>query len=523
MASYEELRDALRHINDLYRDPNAWRRGLSAQEVADITGYLNADTKRELLARSWRDAAIYGWVDPATHRAYQYLPTSTGENPQVPDTLIGSLRNHNPALFGPGGQPVTPPPPAPPPAAVPLPTDPELATNEQQSGRTADAVAKLQGELKNRYTQLNSAEEQLSEVLLNAHATSTDGQRKLNGIQSKIVAAVNNPSSALDTPAGETQFLKFLRTQIGAIAEVLNSGTLTAADQATAAKALADLYAADGAAPHDAPRVAGDLAPPAPAPADAGVDEPVPDPSLADLGPLADPVPVAPDPLSALASTLPASLGAFPPGLGGGLDGLAGLPMTAAPVAGLASGLDNPPRRDDADNGQDSKDGGGKESTPDDTGSVNDKGTKHDPAGTHDPQPAPPPAQPSATGPDPSPTAVRLPDGSTADAATPAAAQAVRACLAGTPLDVAYRQAGVPLPPPGTPVTAPIDPSQLVAGDVGMFKDHYVVALGTAKALKDGQVVPLASISSSPDFLGWLRPSASEPAHQPPAPATAPG
>jgi hypothetical protein len=117
---------------------------------------------------------------------------------------------------------------------------------------------------------------------------------------------------------------------------------------------------------------------------------------------------------------------------------------------------------------------------------------------------------------------VQLPDGSTADAATPAAAQAVRACLAGTALDAAYRQAGVQLPPPGTPVTAPIDPSQLAAGDVGMFKDHYVVALGAAKALKDGQVVPLASVSSSPDFLGWMRPSV--PAPDPvPAPAAAPG
>ncbi|MDT5133310.1 MAG: hypothetical protein QOE41_2621, partial [Mycobacterium sp.] len=30
MATYEELRDALRHINDADGDPNAWQRGLSA-------------------------------------------------------------------------------------------------------------------------------------------------------------------------------------------------------------------------------------------------------------------------------------------------------------------------------------------------------------------------------------------------------------------------------------------------------------------------------------------------------------
>jgi len=130
-----------------------------------------------------------------------------------------------------------------------------------------------------------------------------------------------------------------------------------------------------------------------------------------------------------------------------------------------------------------------------------------------------PPAGPAAAPPPPS-TTVALPDGSTANASTPAAAQAVKAYLAGTPLDAAYRQAGVELPPPGTPVTAPIDPSQLAAGDVGMFKDHYVVALGTAKALQDGQVVPLSSGSSSPDFLGWMRPSA--PASADPVAAAAP-
>ncbi len=63
--------------------------------------------------------------------------------------------------------------------------------------------------------------------------------------------------------------------------------------------------------------------------------------------------------------------------------------------------------------------------------------------------------------------------------------------MSGTPVDAAYRDAGITLPPPGTPVTAPIDPSSLTCGAIGMFKDHYVVAVNSSKALDSGQVVPL--------------------------------
>jgi hypothetical protein len=48
-----------------------------------------------------------------------------------------------------------------------------------------------------------------------------------------------------------------------------------------------------------------------------------------------------------------------------------------------------------------------------------------------------------------------------------------------------------------------------------MFKDHYVVALSSVKALQDGQVVPLSSVASGPDFLGWMDPS---PSPAPPVP-----
>jgi hypothetical protein len=340
----------------------------------------------------------------------------------------------------------------------------------------------------------------------------------------------------LDTPAGEEQFLQFLRSRVGAIADLLKSGWLSAADAANTVKALADLYAADGdnGPPEPSARTGPESAAPQPEPpADVGPDNGgarMPDPSLSDLGlgGMGSPLGGVPDPLSSLASALPAAMGAFPPAAGGAaLDPLSGLVGAGLPLAGLASQPADAPHHDSADDtsevgktGKDdhrsdrAADGNGTDATGKGTRSAQDEQRLPGP-----PQPAPAPT--GTAGPADAPaTSIELPDGSTASAATPAAAQAVKAYLAGTPLDAAYRQAGVDLPPPGTPVTAPIDPSQLAAGDVGVFKDHYVVALGAAKALKDGQVVPLASAASGPDFLGWMRPT--PPAAPQPAAAASP-
>jgi hypothetical protein len=494
--------------------------------------------------------AVTGWRDPATGKVYAYRPTSTGPAPQVPDTLIGALRGHFPGLFGPNGQLVAPSPgQAPPPRGQPK---PGLPTSEQQSGRTADAVTRLHGELKSRYSQISDAEEKLSEALLNAHATTADGQQKLNDIQAKIVNAVNNPALSLDTPAGEQTFLKFLRSQLAGIGDVLQSGTLEADDQANAVAALSNLYAADdesgraaASAPPaepsqaDPPPVASGDLPPAALNPSLGPPEPMPDPNLGDLGLGPVGAPPGADPFS----SLPAALGNLPQlgGLGSApLDSLGGL----APLAGLASQLGDQGRR--ADN-TDSRDKAVDDSTakpadkpagkpgPDDTKNPAPQGQ----SGTAGDQPAaqPPPPQPAPNGPPGAgappaapaaapPTAVALPDGSSATARTPALAQAVKAYLAGTPVDAAYRQAGIELPPPGTPVTDPVDPSALSCGAIGMFKDHYVVALSAVKAAQDGQVVPLASVTSGPDFLGWLDPSAlgtpaAAPTSSPAAPAPA--
>jgi hypothetical protein len=105
-------------------------------------------------------------------------------------------------------------------------------------------------------------------------------------------------------------------------------------------------------------------------------------------------------------------------------------------------------------------------------------------------------------------------------------ATAARAALGGATVSDAWHQAGVTVPPPGTPVTDPIPPTKLQAGDVGVWKDHLVMALGSGKVLVSGQVQPLTSVGSGPDFLGWMDPSArgATPAPQgaPPAPPAPP-
>ena len=191
--------------------------------------------------------------------------------------------------------------------------------------------------------------------------------------------------------------------------------------------------------------------------------------------------------------------------------------VLAAPLAGLASQAGDQARRGDGGDHADEPDDEPDQKDSKDTVPQDDT----DGAGPGPGQPAPPPGEPTPAGtpgdgappgapaaaPLP-PTTVQLPDGSTANARTPALAQAVKAYLGGLPVGEAFRQAGIELPPPGTPVTHPVDPSRLAAGNIGMFSDHYVVALSSVKALADGEVVPLSSVASAPGFLGWMDPTA---------------
>lgn len=127
---------------------------------------------------------------------------------------------------------------------------------------------------------------------------------------------------------------------------------------------------------------------------------------------------------------------------------------------------------------------------------------------------------------------VTLPDGTPVTAPNEQAANATRAVLAGQSVTDAYKAQGIDIPPPGAPVTTPVDPSRLQPGDIARFESRPpVMALGNGKVWMDGQVQPLSALGSSPDFLGWSKPAAAPAAvtaHAltplvPAAPAAAPG
>lgn len=69
-----------------------------------------------------------------------------------------------------------------------------------------------------------------------------------------------------------------------------------------------------------------------------------------------------------------------------------------------------------------------------------------------------------------------------------------------------YGQHGVQLPPPGTPVTAPVDPNLMKGGELGYFDaQEPILAMGKGKIWLDGQVQPLSALGSRQDFLGWTK------------------
>ena len=355
------------------------------------------------------------------------------------------------------------------------------------------------------------------------------GQQKLNEIQKKIVDAVNTPTMAVDTPAGERSFLTFLRNQVSEIDDLLASGSLSAQDQSKAAAALAALYTADAGAPADPPAAQPPTAPPgAPAPdpppaADPGLGAPglgpalqAPDPGLSDMwagacrwAPIRCPRwPRCCPRWVAWAPTPPRAHWTGWRGWGARRARWPGWRRswvsTAAMIGLRDNSDDSPPRAKGSKDSKAEKDDPAKADT-----TAPGAGAQQQPAGQQGqnpnaggepPSPVAPPAVPSAT--------VKLPDGSTATARNPQAAEAIRDYLAGETVDASYRKNGIELPPPGTPITHPVDPSRLTCGDLAMFKDHYVPALSSVKAYLNGQVVPLGSVASSPDFLGWIDPTA---------------
>lgn len=373
-------------------------------------------------------------------------------------------------------------------AAV-LPLDgPTPPAPDQSAGAAAEAIRRAETALARQNSVTANVDLQVVTAVLNAHAAHAAGEASLRALQQEIEAAIATRTD-LDTPAGAREFQRYLIDKLHDIRAVVEEADLDDTSKATLAAALASLYATSGSADtstgDSAPAVtaapsaqpaAGNPAPPiretetgAPAaPVELGLDTgldtglgPGFDPGL-DGGSGAVVDPPLPAPAGAPPAALPSFGGAPAPAIPslGGLSPLAPL----SNLAGLAA------QRAGAE--------------PDGTG-----------------EPDPPVDDPADPAEDPQPAA--------ADGASdrPDVAGVIAAAVAGTPIADAFAQHGVTIPAPGSPVSAPLNPGELVAGDIGFFTDRHALALGNGKALLDNQIQPIETVNR-PGFIGWQHPPA---------------
>lgn len=457
MSTYEELLAVGKAIRDRTGDPNAWQAGLTPDEVAAA---LNPTTR-----------------------------------PQQLDAILSRIRQQHPDVFGPGS-----------PLAAGRPTEPPAGPSDRAEGEAAEAIAKAEAALAQQNSASSQLDLQVISAILNAHLKTVEGRAALTALQQETEAAVRTRSD-LDTPAGARDFQRFLIGKLRDIRAVVADASLDDTSKSALMAAWTSLYeAAKGGSedptqrqpPPAAPgaTLTGGNTPGSPEVAGAGLD-PVLNSLLADdpvLGTAAEgPADGATTPAAPMVPTMPSmpGLGALPaegasPGsmAGWGVPGGASLPGLHG---GSGDDLGFRPG-DEADPwSEDSKDH-----------AKQDELDKHEnDEGTSDKPESPPGG----------PTSVTLPDGETVTAPSPQLAAAIKAAVGGASIPDAFRQQGITIPPPGTAVSNPIDPMRAIPGDIGFFTDRHALALGHTKALLDGQIQQITTVSG-PSFLGWDHPPA---------------
>jgi hypothetical protein len=458
-----------------------------------------------------------------------------GDAPQAPPP-------HPPAPT-PGGGPLPPPPPAPGPLPPP-PTGPAPGSGEAADKDNADA-----GTVADVITQLHELDKSAAATIDAIHAAGTAGQQQLDNIGKDVNDKITELGPRLDTPAGQQELRDFLKEKLTAAKKVLDQQIADADAKARHTRELTEKYGGIGG--DDSGKGGTEPAGNGGGGSAGGGESGGGGASPADQGtaPAAAPAAAAPPaaPTSPFGQGMMPGAGMMPAGMGipqmpsfggGGMPGLGGGdPLSAlSGLGGGQGGGHEPGLRDDQNSGDDPKSGSSDPKFHDDpamSGTENGKsgtdGAPTTPAAADSPSTAAgeaagnhTPADPAAAPAPPATTHVALPNGESAEARTVQGATAVKAAVGGATVADAWHQAGVNVPPPGTPVTDPIPPTKLQAGDVGVWQDHLVMALGNGKVLVSGQVQPLSSVGSSPDFLGWMDPSAQAAKAVQPVPPTPP-
>ena len=467
-------------------------------------------------------------------------PKHLPEAPPYPGTVAGVPPY-------PGMPPATPPPPPP------------------GGGGGLDTGATGAGERYNGSVEAAQlTDEKLAEMLKQIFAANQGARDKVSAILTEIQNKQQQIGPEMGDPAAVAAFGQFLDQKFGEIEKVLTDAQVDAKTQAAILDALGDEYRNNGPdAPGDGDNAGGngsggggdasggggdasagggaDVAGGGAAPADpAAGQEPLMDP-LAGMGLGA---PMGMDPLSALGS----ALAGLPQAMGGGwggapLDALGPALSSLGALGGLANGgfTDKPPGdakpedgfTDDAEHGKPDEDA--RDASGDDAG--NPPAHEGPPANTTTPPGDPTAAPAGQTTPEqaapataPAPASgdaarnVSMPDGQVVSAPDARAAQVMRSVMSGTSVTDAFKQVGVDLAPPGTPVTDPVDPNSMPPTSVGRFESREpVMAMGNGKIWMDGQLQPIGALGSSSDFLGWSKPpTAAVPATAPPAPSGPP-
>jgi len=478
MASYRDLLDAIARIGASTGNRDAWKDGLTGDDVAVACTPMSSPTAV---------AAVLAKM-AAAHPA-AFAPSTTGR-----------------------------------------------AQPGAAEGDAAEAIRNAESALARQYSDAAHLDLQVLTAIVNAHATAADGTIQLSQLQREIETAVAARTD-LDTPAGAREFQRFLIGKMRDIQSVVESARLDATSRAALSEALRALYAAatpevpepaDGAAdkprhspPNDQGPVNEDPDPIAPLSTEVDAAGPLlPESVLTDL--LSDPaLASAPSAAPAVAPATAAPMAAAP--FGGVMPPA---PLPAAPFGGAMptapfgppgtsfGGVPGPswPETSPAALsdllGGDGR--GHSEPRAEAAADAPDEAVADDAArDSTDPVAAePPPTADKAT-------AVLLPDGQTVLAPSAELASVITAAVAGAPIPEAFRWQGITIPAPGSPVTAPVDPTRLVPGDIAVFADRHALALGNGTVLLDQQIQPISSVTG-PGFIGWQHPPEPEPMTSPP-------
>lgn len=470
MSAYDDLLAAVKYVRDRTGDPNAWQTGLAPDEVTAV-------------------------ITPTTR-------------PEQVAAILRKIRQQHAGVFGAGT--AANPPGSRPSAESPPPPD-------RESGDAAEAIAHAEAALAQQNSASSQLDMQVVSAILNAHLRAVDGRDALTRLQHETEAAVRTRSD-LDTPAGARDFQRFLIGKLRDIREVVLNASLDDTSKSALMAAWTSLYDASKGEPKAPGEQGGAAVAVGDAPAAGTADDPD-----ADWDPLLDSLfgdddgllsGDVPGPDTAAGAAMPGApqqpiAPAMPAFGGGSLPGLGSVPASMSgwegpggfPLSGLHGGDGTDPALEEL----------ADDELPDahaEDPSVQDAS---DEAGDGTDEGAGPADQPAA-----GPTPVTLPDGDTVTAASPQLAAVIKAAVGGIPIAEAFQQQGMTIPPPGTAVPSPIDAPQLSPGDIGMFTDRHALALSPGKALLDGQIQHIATVSG-PSFLGWEHPPAATAAPATPA------